>query len=326
MKNYFRRAFFHVSLMILIITIFVSIATAQNMFRKVSDFDGDGKTDFAVTRNENGLKFWYIWQSTAGFKAVQWGIDTDQIAAGDYDGDGKTDFGAYRVVSNPDNVRLYIWLSQTNSFFYENFFRHNFNVPMQQDYDGDGKTDPASWASDGSGGGVIVRLSATGSEGGFNIPFNDFPLRLGDMDGDGHADKESAQSGSPYKVTIINYVTQATRRVDFGLSSAGDQFVPADFDGDGIGDLAIFRPTDGTWWWIRSSDNVVNAANWGVGSQFPYLDVPAPGDYDGDGKTDLAVYRRATAQSPQGYYWVNGSQNGVQVFAWVILNDRIVTY
>ena len=39
---------------------FTSAACGQNMFRKVNYFDGDGKADFAVTRNIDGFKFWYI--------------------------------------------------------------------------------------------------------------------------------------------------------------------------------------------------------------------------------------------------------------------------
>ena len=94
----------------------------------------------------------------------------------------------------------------------------------------------------------------------------------------------------------------------------GDRFQPADFDGDGIGDLTIWRQSDGTWWWMRSSDNVINVAHWGTDG-----DTPVPADYDGDGKTDLAIWRG-------GFYWINGSQNGVSVFNWGLSTDTPVTY
>ncbi len=35
-----------------------------------ADYDGNGKTDMTVYRNGN----WYLQQSTAGFRAVQWGM------------------------------------------------------------------------------------------------------------------------------------------------------------------------------------------------------------------------------------------------------------
>ncbi|HMS40499.1 MAG TPA: hypothetical protein PKE69_09755, partial [Pyrinomonadaceae bacterium] len=42
------------------------------------DFDGDGKTDFAVTRVQGNALVWYIQGSTAGFSAIQFGLDTDK--------------------------------------------------------------------------------------------------------------------------------------------------------------------------------------------------------------------------------------------------------
>ena len=59
-----------------------------------ADYDGDGKTDFAIYRPSSGT--WYLLQSRDGFKATQWGFSTDIAVPADYDGDGKTDIAVYR--------------------------------------------------------------------------------------------------------------------------------------------------------------------------------------------------------------------------------------
>ncbi len=64
-----------------------------------------------------------------------------------------------------------------------------------------------------------------------------------------------------------------------------------DFDGDGLADLSIFRPSNGQWWYQQSSGNNVRAVTFGTSA-----DKPVPADYDGDGKTDIAVYRPSTGE------------------------------
>jgi len=63
------------------------------------DYDGDGKTDIAVWRGEEGT--WYIVQSSNGTEQRKlWGASYapyfDVPALGDYDGDGKTDIAVWR--------------------------------------------------------------------------------------------------------------------------------------------------------------------------------------------------------------------------------------
>lgn len=82
------------------------------------------------------------------------------------------------------------------------------------------------------------------------------------------------------------------RTVTWGVS--GDIPVPADFDGDGHADIAIWRPSTGYWYILQSATNTTRTVLWGqVG------DVAVPADYDGDGKTDIAIWRPNT-----GYWWI----------------------
>lgn len=65
------------------------------------DYDGDGKTDLAISRGFNrspSITTWYI-RYTGGSPdaAIQWGAGTlDNFVQGDYDGDGITDIAVYR--------------------------------------------------------------------------------------------------------------------------------------------------------------------------------------------------------------------------------------
>ena len=58
-----------------------------------------------------------------------------------------------------------------------------------------------------------------------------------------------------------------------------------DFDNDRKSDVAVFRPSSGSWYLLKSADGFAGIG-FGVSG-----DRIVPGDYDGDGRIDVAVFR-----------------------------------
>lgn len=93
------------------------------------------------------------------------------------------------------------------------------------------------------------------------------------------------------------------------------QFHSGDYDGDGITDSNIFRPTTGEWFVLNSGSNTFSIIQWGING-----DQPVDGDFDGDSKADHAVFRPA-----DGSWWIRRSTDGgATVLAFGANGDRPV--
>jgi hypothetical protein len=70
------------------------------------------------------------------------------------------------------------------------------------------------------------------------------------------------------------------------LGAAGDIPVPADYNGDGVNELAVFSRVSVTW-------TIQGMAPFQFGGSG---DIPVPADYDGDHSADVTVFRPATGE------------------------------
>lgn len=117
------------------------------------DYDGDGKADFMVGRNDGTghLVFWLRTNGTNNISATWFGLSGDSltlgdlIVPGDYDGDGKTDIAVVRGVGA--NFNWYVRRSSNPAAdpLFATFGLSASDFPVQGDYDGDGITDVATW-------------------------------------------------------------------------------------------------------------------------------------------------------------------------------------
>lgn len=78
-------------------------------------------------------------------------------------------------------------------------------------------------------------------------------------------------------------------------------------------DLAIWRPSTGTWWVMAGGGSQGATQGWGQPT-----DHPVPGDYDGDGKTDFSVFRPSTGE----WFYLRSSDNAWgPVMSWGNASD-----
>ncbi len=121
-----------------------------------------------------------------------------------------------------------------------------------------------------------------------------------DFDGDGKTDLSvfDLNSGSQPDFRLVRTSNGQPLNVLWGTS--GDTPANADFDGDGKTDFAIYRPSEGSWYVLRSSDGGFGVTRFGVSS-----DLVVPSDYDGDNRADIAVFRPAS-----GIWYVLRSTDG----------------
>ncbi len=248
------------------------------------DFNGDGITDnvaynFAASSYVGNV-------SPATFLNLQYGggYNLSLPASGPYGPGGSFLFGnfgpsqAFYAVSYP-------------TLFAQQFVVPNLDIPTPAAYDGNGVAEVS----------VFRPSSVAGPIGSIYSDADSFSV-LG------------PQGFYQVSFTNPNATFTANARAAGYTYQAGDIPAPADYDGVGRDEFAIYRPGSGQFFILNTHGQDYNAAAWTVRTVTMNLpggpslnDVPASQDYDGNGKVDPTVFRPSNAT-----FYMLHSSTGIQ--------------
>jgi hypothetical protein len=270
------------------------------------DFNGDGKTDLAMSyRFGNGVSI-LLGNGDGTFQTerrVALAETTDVLVAGDFDGDGKLDL----ALPNPDsqnNAFITVLFGNGDATFQQKTFAlpvpnpfsfaHSSRVLVAADVNRDGRLDLIEAGSTTDINGTTFSMNVLSNNGG-----RDFTLlpatslssspqngRIADFNGDGKPDLVLANDAATLSVLLGNGDGTFAAPSNISLGGNPRRVVVGDFNGDGKTDIVAHDDVTG---------KVSTLLGNGDGTFQPPATFTAPGgalvaaDFNGDGKLDLAV-------------------------------------
>jgi hypothetical protein len=287
--------------------------TGNPVFVVIEDFTQDGKPDIATANRDGGTVALLPNDGSGGFIPPNYYTvspgSPQALAVGDFNSDSLPDLAVAK--SGANSVTILRNNHNTGGGFIPEASISVGNNPMSiatGDLNADGKPDLVTANKDsndvsallGTGAGNFSAQTSFGVGPGI-IATAPQSVAIGDLNLDGKLDLAVANRDTS-SVTVL-----------LSTCGGGTTKPGIDFDGDGTTDIAVFRPSSGIWYVLRSSNNAVQSVQWGQNG-----DLPAASDFDGDGKTDFAVFRPSSGtwqirrSSDNSFYTVNFGAAGDQ--------------
>ena len=235
-----------------------------------ADYDGDGFTDAGVWRPSTGEWFVLLSASEGVSQVTQWGAPTDIPLPADYDGDGEVDYAVYR----PSQQAVLVQNDSCGSA--QTIPLPGAGTPVVGDVDGDRAADPGLYNP--ATGNMTMRTRALSSMHGvqWSTLATDARPAIADYDADGKDDlatytpklKGFHGMSPPGGIWTIAKSRTNTINTETWGGMVGDLAVPADYDGDGNADLAVWNTASGNWT-IRRADGTGRTVQWGAPGDIP---------------------------------------------------------
>ena len=264
----------------------------------------------------------------------------------DTDGDGIRDFAEVFTATNPKNPgssfvplvfssapfdpnndgtsNAVAWRSSVGKFYIKDFYSPGSHYSTKIGRNGD---IPITYQPEQAPHNIgVIRIEANGllnwylrgagfknnngiRETAFSLGAQSDHIVFGPYERPGITNPAVAKLVNSQWVFIIKQANGSIRTQNWGLSE--DIPKPQDYDGDGIFDIAVFRPSTLETYIINSSTNSVSVYEFGSITS----ELMVKGDYTGDGKADITFWEPLTA-----VYYTLKSDNGFDPAQAALMN------